>query len=340
MAKGIELGVGVDGRPFKEGIESGVIAPLDDATETLKTVGQDKSLEQLEDDLKGAQRASRELADETKKTGQEITQKSRKAFREMKEAAKSGYDDSGEAAKEFKQEATQNMSELASSFKGDMSSIGDAVQGTLGGLAGSIAGPAGIALGGLGVIAGVAFSNITERAERMTEDVSTQFQRMVENGGGALDELEKRKLVAEQLDTNWELIQKVAEKTGLEADRVAESLALGGDKATAIEEKLKSIAGGQFGGERTDTWNLSLRFGELAAASELAGQKYEVMLDYERRVSTQQGERLQSLVDKVNALPEKQTLEVDVDTAAIDRELAKRRTVTVDFVDRTGKRIW
>ncbi|MBX3094307.1 MAG: hypothetical protein KF680_07215 [Cryobacterium sp.] len=340
MAKGIELGVGVDGRPFKEGIESGVIAPLDDATETLKEVGQNKSLEELEGDLKDAQRASRDLADETKKTGNEITQKSRKAFREMKEAAKSGYDESGEAAKEFKQEATQNMSQLASSFKGDMASIGDAVQGTLGGLAGSITGPAGIALGGLGAIAGVAFANITERSERMSEEVSNQFARMVENGGAALSELEKRKLVAETIDENFDLIMDVAERTGIEATKVAEALALGGEKAAGISAALKELAGEQFGGQRTNTWNLSSRFDELAEATDLAGEKYKL---YEQLVSSgadKQGQRLAGLAEQINNLPEHKTLELDVDTSAVDRELQRRRTITVDVVDRAGRRLW
>lgn len=153
--KGYTIGIGADTKAAKQAIETGLVAPIEDAQDELLKLGKSKGPEQLERSLKDAQKETKDLEKETKKTADAIEKDYKRAYREAKESAEKGMQGSAEATKEFKQEALANLSEVTSSFDGSLDSVTDLVQGTLGGVASSLpgigllAGGAAVAVGGI-----------------------------------------------------------------------------------------------------------------------------------------------------------------------------------------------
>jgi hypothetical protein len=182
VAKGIEIGIASETKAFKQGIDTGIIAPLEDAQKSLTDLGRDKGLDKLEDNLQDAQKASKKLEKETKDTADAIEQEYRNAYRKLKTESKEGYHKASEAAEGFKDEAKQNFAETASSFDGSMQSIADGVQGTLGGLATSVAGPLGLAFGALGLTAGAFYSQWQKNAEKVQERIKAMYDDMLQSG--------------------------------------------------------------------------------------------------------------------------------------------------------------
>lgn len=141
----IEIALASETKAFRQGIESGVIQPLEDAVKQLRELGDTDGADKLEQQLREAQKATEKLADETKITAARIESEYRDAGRKAKaslddvgDGGKKGFGRAGEASREFKDESLANLSEVASSFDGSMESIGDLVQGTLGGVAANI----------------------------------------------------------------------------------------------------------------------------------------------------------------------------------------------------------
>ncbi|GAB6857871.1 hypothetical protein JCM13591A_19760 [Microbacterium xylanilyticum] len=184
MAGGYQVGIASETKAFKQGIESGVIDPLEDAQKELLDLGKNKGPEQLERSLKDAQKATERLGDETKDTARAIEREFRDSYRKVKESSEDGTSKARENMSEVKQEALQNLSEVTSSFNGDMSSVTDLIQGTLGGLAGSIPGIgllAGAAAVGVGAIA-AAFGANDEAAEQSRQRAAEWAQAYIDAG--------------------------------------------------------------------------------------------------------------------------------------------------------------
>lgn len=185
MAKGYQIGVGVDTKAAKQAIDAGLTEPLEDAQKELTELGKSKGPEQLERSLKDAQDESERLKKETQKTADAIEREYKRAYREAKESAQDGMHGASEAGQEFKQEFTQNLSEVTSSFDGSMSSIQDLAQGTLGGLA-SMGGPiaAGAAVGAVGIgLIGSALEEAQKRQEALEQAASDWADAYIEAGG-------------------------------------------------------------------------------------------------------------------------------------------------------------
>lgn len=185
MAKGIEIGVGVDTKAAKQGLESGLIAPLEDAQEALDDLGRSRGPEDLERDLRATQKATERLADETEDTAREIEREYKRAYRELKQSADGGMHGASAATGEFKEEFKQNLSEVVSSFDGSMSSVQDLAQGTLGGLA-SMGGPiaAGAAVGAVGIgLIGSALEDAQKKQEELEQAASEWADAYIEAGG-------------------------------------------------------------------------------------------------------------------------------------------------------------
>ena len=141
----IEIALASETKAFRQGIESGVIQPLEDAVKQLRELGDTDGADKLEQQLREAQKATEKLADETKITAARIESEYRDAGRKAKaslddvgDGGKKGFGRAGEASREFKEESLANLSEVTSSFDGSMESVGDLVQGTLGGVAANI----------------------------------------------------------------------------------------------------------------------------------------------------------------------------------------------------------
>ncbi|MDY0827542.1 hypothetical protein SK224_00210 [Microbacterium sp. BG28] len=191
----IEIPVGIDSGPFRKGVESGIIAPLENAEKALEELGRSRGPEQLERDLKDAQRQTEKLKDETRQTARAIEENYKDAYREAKQAAGDGLGGVKAATQEVTQEVGQNLGEAVSSIRGDFSDLGQVGQDTLGGLAATVSsmGPAGLvgafalAAGAVGLGALTAGMEEAKEKQEAVNEAAAQFaQGYIEGINGAL----------------------------------------------------------------------------------------------------------------------------------------------------------
>jgi len=128
MAGGYTVGIASETKAFKQGIESGVIEPLEDAQKELLELGKSRGPEQLERALKDAEKATETLKDETKDTARAIEQEFRDSYRKVKSSSDDGMGHAKEGVQDFKDEAQQSARETAASFDGSFESIADLAQ--------------------------------------------------------------------------------------------------------------------------------------------------------------------------------------------------------------------
>ncbi len=182
---GYSVGINSETKAFKQGIESGVIEPLEDAQKELEQLGRSKGPEQLERGLKDAQDATERLADETKDAARTIEQEFRDTYRKVKQSSDDGMDGAKEGLDDFKDEANSTAREAAASFDGSAESIADMFQEVA---ANAFAGfgPAG-AVAGLAAAAGIGLAmagieDVQEAQEKAAELATEWADRFVESG--------------------------------------------------------------------------------------------------------------------------------------------------------------
>lgn len=191
----IEIPIASETGAFDKGIKSGVIEPLKDAEKALKDLGESRGPEQLESDMRDAQKQTEKLKDETERAADAIEKDFKRAYREAKE---SGTDSMGRiqsATQEVTQEVGSNLGEAVSSIRGDMSDLGQVGQDTLGGLAATVSGmgPAGLA-GAFALAAGaVGLGALTagqeearEKQEKLNEAAAKFAEGYLEGINGAI----------------------------------------------------------------------------------------------------------------------------------------------------------
>jgi len=237
MAKGIELGIGSETKAFKQGIESGVITPLEDAVDALTDLGKSKGPAKLEEGLKDAQTASRRLQAETKDTARAIEQEYREAYRSVGESSrKAGREQTNqhkESLDEIKNEAKANAAETFSSFDGSASSFVDGIQGTLGGLVSSL-GPIGLAAGAAGALAigliNGALANADTQSQEFKQSVSDMTAELIESGnvgkvsvGYIVDELRRLATEADSAKPSLTKLDDLAKKSGTNYEDLAQA---------------------------------------------------------------------------------------------------------------------
>lgn len=198
MAKGYAVGIASETKAFKQGIDAGVIKPLEDAQDELEKLGRSRGPEQLEDSMRDAQRATEKLGDETKEVAGKIEREFRDSYRSMRNASADTTSRAKQDLGELKNEAVQNASETLSSFDGSAQSIADGIQGTFGGLVQSL-GPAG-AVGSAAAAAGLGL------AVALWEKSQEDAQKLRESAGELADEL------IETGDKGGRSLEQVAEK--------------------------------------------------------------------------------------------------------------------------------
>lgn len=226
MAKGIEIGIASETRAFKQGVETGMIKPLENAVEALDDLGKSKGPDQLEAGLKDAQTATGKLQKETKQTAETIEREYRDAYRKSKTASKDGTDKMSENVGEFKNEAISNLSEVASSFKGDLSDMADGVQGLTGGLAASLTPGIGIPVAILGAVAAAFFASWQQAAEDSEERVSSMYQAFLESGSKYLSDEQMSQAISDLADDTgkWQEALQLAQDTQLPIQTVLRAL--------------------------------------------------------------------------------------------------------------------
>jgi len=257
MPKGIELGIGSETKAFKQGIDSGVIAPLEDAVDALTDLGKSKGPAKLEEGLKDAQTASKRLEAETKDTARAIEQNFRESYRSVGENARKVTTDqtiqNKESIKEVKQEALANASETFSSFNGSAQSFADGVQGTLGGLIASLP-PQLAAVGAVGALAIGFINGALQNADTTSQDfkqsVADMTGELIKSGDVGkvsvsyiVSELQKLATEADAAKPSLTKLDDVAKKSGTSYKDLAQAYA-GNEKslrklADAGKEKLE-----------------------------------------------------------------------------------------------------
>lgn len=191
----IEIALASETKAFKQGIESGVIKPLEDAIKQLRELGDTDGADKLEASLKDAQRATERLGDETKITAARIEREYRDAYRQARRSSNDFEDDSrrgmsrvGERSAEVGQEIRQNLGEgIANAARGDFESLADTIGDTFGGAVAGIGGIGTAALGivgalGLGAVVG-AFQSIQAEQEKAAENAARWADAYLQAGG-------------------------------------------------------------------------------------------------------------------------------------------------------------
>lgn len=234
MAGGYTVGIASETKAFKQGIEAGVIDPLEDAQKELDELGRNRGPDELERGFTEAARASEKLSGEVKQTANAIEREFRDAYREAKNASDDGMGRMKDGAREVTSEIGGNLGEAVSSIRGDFSDLGQVGQDTLGGLAATLAngGPAGIA-GAAALAAGaVGLGLVTAELERQQEEADALRERL--SGAFAAASAEGRsyidtaQLVSEansvMFDTDradeWKRLQEDAKYLGLDTATV------------------------------------------------------------------------------------------------------------------------
>src|SRR5690554_4139907 len=98
MAGGYTVAIASETKAFRQGVEGGIIEPLENAEDTLQGLARDQSLSKLEDNLGDAQKASQKLERETKDTAKSIEQEFRDSYKKLKREADDGYSSASESS--------------------------------------------------------------------------------------------------------------------------------------------------------------------------------------------------------------------------------------------------
>lgn len=256
--RGHVISIASDTKPFEQGVRKGIIAPLEDAEDTLKDLANNRGPMALDDSLSNAgdaadqlgrsdgpsklERALRDaqgvtdaLRDKTRRTADSIGNEYRDGYRKAERAADSFGDQAGENVKNFKEEAVQNFSEVASSFSGDLSQMSDGVQGLTGGLAASLTPGIGIPVAILGAAAAAFFASWQQKAEATKQLVSDMYDDMTASGEAFLSQDFIQQGIAKAYRDQYDDVKKRGEELGVDHHVVAAAMA--GDEA-AINQLL------------------------------------------------------------------------------------------------------
>lgn len=188
----------------------------------------DKASEKVERSAEDIERSFKDVA----KT---VGETSAKAGRDLANNTQKGATAAKRDLEEVGNEARQNLAETASSFDGSMQSIVDGLQGTLGGLTTAL-GPIGAAAGAAAALGlGVLLNEIekgTERTAEWKEEVNELAAEYIETGRlgtrsleSIIDKLKELALESEDGKVNLEELDKAAEESGNEFDRLAKAYA-------------------------------------------------------------------------------------------------------------------
>lgn len=261
----IEIALASETKAFKQGIESGVIAPLEDAIQELRKLGDTDGADKLEASLRDAQKATERLGDETKITAAKIEREYKDAYRsasraadDMGDAGSAGMGKVREGAQEVSQEIGQNLGEAVSSVRGDLSDLGQVGQDTLGGLAGTLAGagPAGIVgaaalaagAAGLGLIT-ASLEAAEERRQVLADRANDLAQAYMDAGTTVLDSMTSAARLSDVLtnaDTRKEA-EELAKTLGVDLSEAARVVA-GDSNALAAAQKIQADAESELNG--------------------------------------------------------------------------------------------
>ncbi|QDZ14761.1 hypothetical protein [Humibacter ginsenosidimutans] len=333
-SKGYTIAAAMDTRLFEQGVRMGIIKPVEDADDALEGLGKNKGADQLERELKDAQRATDKLGDDTRQATEQMQRDYQKAAR----AAKQADDDTGrsfelstrektklskETIHEIGDEAKQNAAETFSSFDGSAQSFVDGIQGTLGGLVASL-GPVGLAAGaagalGIGLING-ALGKADEDTQQFRQDVADLATDLIETGskgqhsiGYIVDQLKKMATETDPTAVSLKKIHDQAKQLSVPFKDLALAYAAGGDQLDEQITMLKKLSRqaaeastdyGNFGSALSNANNKAVSgYQDQIAALEAVRKKNKAAAQEEQEYADTGAaamERKQKLIEGVN----------------------------------------
>lgn len=346
MAKIIEIGVGSQTGPYQKGIESGVIAPTEEAEKALKAFAKqgDKAGDEIENAMRGAQKESDRTRVDIERMGDEIEQAARKS-RAMGDGMRQGTSEAGDAVKEWGDEAKQNISETFSSFDGSAQSFVDMIQGTFGGVISNL-GPIGAAAGAAGAL-GIGlmmseFEKAKEAEQEFREQVAELADVLIETGGEGSEAIQaiadRLRGFATETDSSslsMEKIRAQAKKAGIDFEELARAYAgAGGDLgeyikqvenvSTAHEEELSTIARTSRGynaersKQRTAIETVSTELRNLAKAQDEAAQAEQDWIATGGAAMEARAEQMSALQGELDEAIGSWSEYIDAETGATD----------------------
>lgn len=240
MARVHEIAVASETGAFEKGIKSGVIKPLEDAEKALKELGDTNVGKDIDRDLDAAQRATKNLKDETKDAADAIERDFRESYARTKAAAKDASDSAGQSfdtTAEASAELKQNLGETFSSFRGDLEDLPQIAQDVFGGLAGSVGGilPAiGLAAGaaGIGLLIN-AFNTAGEESDEFKAKAAELAQAYIDATGEA----------GPAIEDIADAIRELATTTEDGATTLADLKKVAGDSKNDFEDLARAYAG-------------------------------------------------------------------------------------------------
>lgn len=326
--KGYTVGIASETKAFKQGIDSGIIAPLEDAEKALTDLGKSKGPDQLERGLEDAQKESKQLAKETKKTADTIEQEYRQSYKKMKDSADDAYDKAGAGAQDFKRESVSTARESAASFSGEFDDVGDLVQETLAnaffgfGPVGAAAGLA--AAAGLGIV----FNELNKQkdaADELKSKMAGMYQAAVEEGRAYLDEAQ---ILKEMQDIMWnpdrvgEYDKALGDSKALSLDISTVLAAQAGDTSAIrdVQERINALRADELG---------TLK--ELTAADLAVGNAGSLRLDYLTEAGSRYGDIGQAIEENNSKARE---------AVRIEEEFSSKQTAQIKRVTDASQARW
>jgi len=320
---GYEVGIASETKAFKQGVDSGIIKPLEDAQKELDELGRSRGPDQLERQMRDAQEATEKLGDETKKTARQIEEGFRDAYRKAKRSSEDFSDEAGENVEGFKDEAKQNFAEFASSFNGDIDDMVDGVQGLTGGLATALTPGIGIPVAVLGAAAATFISEWQRAAEETKQNISDMFDDMAQSGQDYLSETEVQARIASTFndDAKYAEAEQASKLLGLSIGEIAAAWATTGEARDEYLERARA------GLERSKEETQSATSVEVRSY-EKALEKIQAQIDAQEE-ATKRVHEYREGVDTTISSTERATTEVERLTGVV-KGIPSNRTVTVE----------
>lgn len=188
MADGITFGIGADTRAFAQGVQKGLIEPLEDTDSTLKELAKtgDGTTKDLEDQFRDQQRATVDYGRDYKEMSEQIQRSSRATTRAVAADSREMTVETREGFNEIRESARSNAVALGASFTGGFDQAAGGLQGFLAEFLAGF-GPGGIVAGvGLAALLGVITSKMqegTESAEAQKQAVADLAKEYIDAGG-------------------------------------------------------------------------------------------------------------------------------------------------------------
>lgn len=194
MSRPINIPIASDTREFASGIKKGVIAPLEDAAESLDDVRKegDKAGDRLEKAFADARDKVSDFKREQAETARETSKKWRAAGDDVGDSMKKGTREAEEGVDTLKENVGSNAKEMAASFDGSIESMSDGIQGLIAEMTEGF-GPAGLAAG---VIAAAGIGLAVQQGQKTADALNDAKERAVElaqeihDAGGDIDKVD------------------------------------------------------------------------------------------------------------------------------------------------------